>query len=112
MNAVQASIKAMQGPGFLGYGKAEVDATVRANGFIDPAGVVATACMHRGPDATRATASGPGQAVPNRFVLRVIVLVQSAHLDTSSAGAGKACQVLTKKGNNIPDRVSGLDPFS
>jgi hypothetical protein len=33
-------------------GKAEVDATVRANRFIDPAGVVATACMHRGPDGT------------------------------------------------------------
>ena len=34
-------------------GKAEVDATVRANRFIGPAGVVATACMHRGADATR-----------------------------------------------------------
>jgi len=34
-------------------GKAAVDGRARANDSIDPAGVLATACRQRGPDATR-----------------------------------------------------------
>jgi hypothetical protein len=34
-------------------GKADADGTVRANRFIGPAGVMATACRQRGTDATR-----------------------------------------------------------
>ena len=34
-------------------GKADADGTVRANRFIGPAGVMATACRQRGADATR-----------------------------------------------------------
>ena len=37
----------------MNRGKAEVDGRGRANGPIGPAGVLAMACRHRGPDATR-----------------------------------------------------------
>ena len=37
----------------MNRGKAAVDEKVRANRLIGPAGVLATACGQRGPDATR-----------------------------------------------------------
>jgi hypothetical protein len=49
-------------------GKADADGTLRANRFIGPAGVMATACRQRGADATR---EAPALiAVVNRQLVR------------------------------------------
>src|SRR5258708_34116993 len=45
----------------VNYGKAHANWRGRANKPIGPAGVFATACRHRGPDATRETPAVIGQ---------------------------------------------------
>ena len=55
VNAVQASKKLMQELTRRNFGESEINGRGRANQPIGPAGVVAMACKHRGPDATRET---------------------------------------------------------
>ncbi len=54
VNAEQASKRLMREPTRLeiGEGRCRWNSTSE-QAFIDPAGVMATACMQRGPDATR-----------------------------------------------------------
>ena len=68
-------------------GKAAADGTVRANRFIGPAGVMATACRQRGTDATREApaviarldqpATREGQAGPSGVAERPVGTVEA-----------------------------------
>src|SRR5215471_2859189 len=53
VNAEQASKRITQEPTRRKYGEGRSRWGVRANNPVGPAGVLATACRHRGPDATR-----------------------------------------------------------
>ena len=55
----------------MNRGKAAVDGRVRANDPVGPAGVLATACRQREPDATREAPAVIAEVVVNRQLVRV-----------------------------------------